>query len=94
MSERDQERLHVFFSGWVQGVGFRFTTIHVARDYEVVGFVKNLSDGRVELVAEGVREELEGFLAAMRRRLDRHIEKADVSWHPATGEFSDFDIRY
>ena len=63
MSEQDHVRLHAYFSGRVQGVGFRFTTIHIAHGHRVVGFVRNLSDGRVELLAEGTKDELEKFLA-------------------------------
>ncbi|MEW6355570.1 MAG: acylphosphatase [Planctomycetota bacterium] len=94
MSEQEKQRLCVYFSGRVQGVGFRFTTIHVARGYEVLGFVRNLPDGRVELVAEGDRRELEGLLAGVRQRMGRYVQQTDVSWLPATGEFSAFDIRY
>ena len=54
-------RLTIYYSGRVQGVGFRFTTKSVAAGYEVVGVVRNLADGRVELVVEGDREELEAF---------------------------------
>lgn len=94
MSQEDRVCLHAFFSGWVQGVGFRFTTVHVARGYEVVGFVRNLPDSRVELMAEGARQEVERFFAAVQGKMGRHIEKTQVNWLPATGGFEDFDVRY
>ncbi|NOZ23539.1 MAG: acylphosphatase [Planctomycetes bacterium] len=94
MPEQDKQRLCVYFSGRVQGVGFRFTTIHVARGYDITGFVRNLSDGRVELVAEGARCELQGLLAGLQQRMGRYINETDSNWLPATGEFSAFDIRY
>ena len=56
-------RLEIFYSGHVQGVGFRYTAKSVAAGFEISGIVRNLSDGRVELVAEGAREELEAFRA-------------------------------
>ena len=54
-------RVLVHYSGRVQGVGFRYTAKQVAAGYEIVGTVRNLSDGRVELVAEGAHDELEAF---------------------------------
>jgi acylphosphatase len=59
------KRLTAWFSGRVQGVGFRVTVRQLARGYEVVGTVRNLDDGRVELVAEGREEELRAFLAGI-----------------------------
>ena len=56
--------MEVFFSGHVQGVGFRYTTKSVAMGFEITGIVRNLGDGRVQLVAEGERAELEAFRAA------------------------------
>jgi len=94
MSEQDHVRLRAFFSGSVQGVGFRFTTIHIAQGHDVAGFVKNLGDGRVELTAEGTKEELENFLTAVQERMRRHIHSTESSWLPAGGEFTRFQIQY
>ena len=58
-------RLHIYYSGQVQGVGFRYLTRTVAEGFEVTGLVRNLLDGRVELVAEGTRSELEAFAQAI-----------------------------
>jgi acylphosphatase len=88
------ERVNVVYSGRVQGVGFRFNTRSIARGHDVTGFVRNTPDGRVELVAEGARRELDAFLAEIRDRFFGNIrdERRDVG--PATGEFAAFDIRY
>ena len=51
-----RQQLHILYEGRVQGVGFRYTTKSVANGFEVTGTVRNLTDGRVELVAEGERE--------------------------------------
>ena len=58
--------MDIFYSGHVQGVGFRYTAKTVAAGFEISGTVRNLPDGRVELTAEGAREELEAFRAAIR----------------------------
>jgi acylphosphatase len=88
-----RERVQVFYSGRVQGVGFRYTVKSVAQGYEVTGSVRNLLDGRVELIAEGRREELEAFLPAIREGgLGRLIQNEQVSWSEASGEFRSFEI--
>ena len=88
------ERREVYFSGRVQGVGFRYTTRQIASRYAVRGFVKNLHDGRVVLVVEGDAGELERFLAAVEAELDRHIEHRESAALPASGEFTGFEVRY
>jgi acylphosphatase len=85
-------RRRVFYSGHVQGVGFRFTAERIARQFKVTGWVRNLSDGRVELLAEGDPGEVARFLARLTEVLSDHIHSADQSDEPATGEFSDFSI--
>jgi acylphosphatase len=60
-------RAHIFVSGRVQGVGFRYFTAGHARRLGVTGFVQNLRDGRVEVVAQGERAEVEALVAALRR---------------------------
>lgn len=85
--------MRILYSGRVQGVGFRYTTKNTAMGYEVTGMVRNLADGRVELMAEGAREELEAFQAGIREAgLDHFIENEDVAWSDATGEFRGFTI--
>ena len=58
--------VQVFYEGRVQGVGFRYTARRVAAGFDVAGYVRNLADGRVELVASGEAEEVDGFLEAVR----------------------------
>lgn len=85
----------VYFSGRVQGVGFRDTSQRLARDFEVVGFVRNLSDGRVELVAEGDPAEIEAFLRAVQSRMDRYIHDVSIEPCPPSPTAPDsFTIRY
>jgi len=89
----NRSRLHIFYSGRVQGVGFRFTVKMLATGFEVTGIVRNLIDGRVELVAEGTKEELESFRRAVQdSEVGRFIRNEAVSWSEATGELRGFEI--
>jgi acylphosphatase len=88
------QRSTVCYKGHVQGVGFRYTTHSIARRHNVTGYVRNLPDGRVELVAEGDRGETDAFLQNVREQLSSYIrdERCDIG--PATGEFTGFEIRH
>jgi acylphosphatase len=88
------QRCQIFYSGHVQGVGFRYTTRQIAGNYAVTGFVRNLPDGRVELVAEGTEAELTAFLTAVDERLGSHIRSTAVERRDATGEFTTFQITH
>ena len=86
-------RMKIFYSGHVQGVGFRYTAKTVALGFEIAGVVRNLSDGRVELTAEGAREELEAFRQAVRGAgLAGFIRDEMVTWSEAQNEFHGFEI--
>ena len=86
-------RMHIFYSGKVQGVGFRYTTKNVAMGYEVTGVVRNLPDGRVELVAEGLKDELEAFQLGIRESgLGGFISDEQTLWEDPKGEFRGFAI--
>jgi len=88
-----KRRLHVLYTGRVQGVGFRYTVKSTALGFEVTGVVRNLADGRVELITEGIRAELEGFQAAIRDSgLGRLITREEAAWSEATSEFRGFAI--
>src|SRR3954453_2368603 len=69
----------VFFSGHVQGVGFRYSVLQVAKEFEVAGFVANLADGRVQLEAEGRREDVGSFVTAVEEKLHGFIRKVERS---------------
>jgi acylphosphatase len=85
--------MQVFYSGHVQGIGFRYTAKTVAAGFEVTGTVRNLPDGRVELIAEGARGELEAFQDAISGAgLAGFIRNASVSWAEAKNEFHGFEI--
>ena len=85
--------MQVLYSGRVQGVGFRYTAKTVAAGFEIVGVVRNLPDGRVELLAEGTQDELDGFRLAIRDSgLEHFIRKEDVSWSETKQDFRGFEI--
>jgi acylphosphatase len=81
-----------YFAGRVQGVGFRYTTQASAAGFEVTGFVRNLADGRVELVAEGLADELDRFLAAVEDAMRGNIIDRQSHDTPTSGEFTCFRI--
>ncbi len=85
--------MQIFYSGHVQGVGFRYNAKNTALGFEVTGTVRNLPDGRVELIAEGGRAELEAFRNAVREKsLAGFIRDEQVSWVDARNEFRGFEI--
>jgi acylphosphatase len=90
-----KKRLHVYYSGVVQGVGFRFTTERIALSLGLVGWVKNLFDGKVEVVCEGEEANVVNFLDKMKNgSMKRYITNAQVTWQEATGEFKDFTVEF
>ncbi|QBG46908.1 acylphosphatase [Verrucomicrobia bacterium S94] len=94
-SDHGRKQLHAFFSGRVQGVGFRYTVCELASSFAVTGFVKNLWDGDVELVAEGAHQELVDFLNRIRTsRLGRGIVQVRVGWNEASDRFKQFGIEF
>lgn len=88
------ERREVHYSGRVQGVGFRFTTDRIATEFDVVGFVQNLPDGRVHLIAEGTTRTLDNFLESISDTMAGKIHSQHVEADRATGEFEEFGVRY
>ena len=90
-----KRRVHVFYSGRVQGVGFRATAEETAQQFHVVGWVKNLRDGRVELVAEADESTLQQFLTELRTGpMKNFIHQLEISWSNASDTFDEFEIRY
>jgi len=91
----EKVRIHAFISGLVQGVNFRFYTQQKAKQLGIKGWVRNLKDGRVEVVAEGDKDAMEEFIRFLKRGpplakvLSCEIEKEEYK-----GEFKYFDIIY
>jgi acylphosphatase len=87
-------RRHVHYSGTVQGVGFRYTVRQIARGLAVTGFVRNLSDGAVEVVVEGEGDQVARLLEEVAAAMGDYITQAGVTDEPATGEFGGFRVRF
>lgn len=89
----DKRRIEARITGIVQGVGFRGTTIQVARSLALTGWVKNLRDGSVSTVAEGEQGALESFIQFLHARpRSARVANVEVEWLPATDEFHHFTV--
>jgi len=86
------KRLHVIYHGRVQGVGFRFTVMHIAGGLDLTGWVRNSRDGSVEIISEGAENKLHTFLSQVEDSFASYINSKDIDWLEATGEFPDFRI--
>lgn len=95
MSEsQPRQRRVVHFRGRVQGVGFRYTAVRIAGQFDVTGYVQNLPDGRVFVVAEGQAGEIDQFLDRLKTDMAAYIRDSHTETSPATGEFNSFDVSY
>ena len=91
---RHTARLQARVHGAVQGVGYRFVARREALTLGLVGYVRNLADGTVEVGAEGAVPDLEAFLQRLQRGpSEAEVQWVDSSWTEATGVFTDFQIR-
>jgi acylphosphatase len=91
----DTVRLHAWIHGFVQGVSFRYYTIRQAQGLDLVGWVRNLWDGSVEVVAEGPRDSVDRLLSWLHRGPPAaEVDRVDVHWEQPTGEFSRFEVRF
>ena len=84
----------IHYRGRVQGVGFRYTVRLIAAKFAVCGFVKNLPDGRVQLLVEGESDELQRFLAAISAEMGRYINDTQQRITPGSGRFGAFEVRF
>jgi len=84
---------HAYYSGRVKGVGFRFTAQHIAEGFTVGGFVRNLPDGTVEVLAEGPAEQVNGFLSALNQRMAEYIEEVRLEEESPQG-VRGFRVKY
>lgn len=84
----------VLYSGQVQSVGFRASTERIAKDYPVTGWVKNLQDGRVQLLLEGPTDAIDAFLRAVRTHWKDNIKKEEAQDQPVSGKFKEFKAMF
>ena len=88
------ERLRITVTGVVQGVGFRFTAQRLAEGLDIKGWVKNLPNGAVQLVAEGSEENLNKLLGQLKTHFKDDIEDTQISWEEPIGKFSEFRVAF
>ncbi|MCP4649842.1 MAG: acylphosphatase [PVC group bacterium] len=86
-------QVHIYYSGRVHGVGFRYTAERIAASWGVAGWVRNLPDGRVELVAEAEKNKLKGFTEDLEATMHAYIRNTDVFWEDAE-QVKGFTIRF
>jgi len=95
MAEDNELRsIHAYFSGMVQGVGFRFVAKDLAFRYKVKGWVKNLADGRVEITAQARQKDLNGFLEDLRAEFKNHIADSQIEELSPSREYESFKILF
>jgi len=91
--DKATHRRTCYFKGRVQGVGFRYTVKNIAMQYDVMGYVRNLPDGRVELVLEGSEDEINRLINEVNGKMGSYVYDVVSFTNPATGEFEQFSIR-
>ncbi len=92
--EMNKIRIRTFYSGKVQGVGFRWTVRNISNNFEIDGYVKNLADGRVEMVAEGDEKQVGAFIEAINERMSGYIRDIRKEKERPAEEKSGFEIRF
>jgi len=91
----ERRRVKVYYTGYVQGVGFRWYCQKIAKKLGLVGWVKNLSDGNVEILVEGEDSTIKDFLSQLKSGyLGRNISNIEIFEEKYSGEFNDFDIKF
>ena len=94
MANNASHRHTVYYTGHVQGVGFRYTAHSIARSHEVTGYVRNLPDGRVELVAEGAPADLDQLLTDIASAMSDHIHHIETHTLPPSNSYPTFEITH
>ncbi|HLD70240.1 MAG TPA: acylphosphatase [Candidatus Omnitrophota bacterium] len=85
-------QVNILYSGTVQGVGFRYAMQRFASDLKLTGWVRNLPDGEVEILTEGLKEDIERLIGQVDARFDGYIKEKKISFLPVQGTFKDFQI--
>lgn len=88
-----KKTVHIFFSGMVQGVGFRFTAKAVAKRYKINGWVKNTYDSRVEIIAQGKKEDIDNFVDDLKQEFSRHVLSVDIAPIEPSDDYNNFEIK-
>lgn len=87
-------RIRTYLSGIVQGVGMRYYVSRLANRFDITGYVKNLPDGRVEIIAEGPENQIRTFLERIKKTPVGSIDNIETEWEPYKNEFTEFEVRF
>lgn len=90
----DTVQAHIFYSGTVQGVGFRYTVHRYASELGLKGWVRNTPDGRVEILLEGAEDKIRGLCGRLDTHFDGYIRNKEIALRPAGPALRDFRIVY
>jgi len=91
--EKNNQRLHVIIKGIVQGVGFRFFVLSLGKEKNLRGWVRNLYNGNVEVLAEGPREELEDLLEKLKTGPpSAQVIDTEIQWDVFKGDLPPFTV--
>jgi len=85
---------HIVFSGTVQGVGFRFTAHRMAGRHQLTGYVRNLSDGTVEMLAQGKPDDIDDCVRDIKEAMEGHIRDTEIEKVPPNPKYTDFKITF
>ena len=89
-----QAAKHIIFTGRVQGVGFRFTAFHTANRYRLTGFVRNCPDGTVEMLAQGLSEDIDDCIRKIKESFTGYIRETKIEQVPPDPQYTDFKITF
>jgi len=90
----EQVARHIIFTGNVQGIGFRFTALDAASRYKLTGFVRNLRDGSVEMLAQGSSADIESCLLEIKKTIGSYIAETKVENVAPNPQLRDFRITF
>jgi acylphosphatase len=90
----DTVQAHIFYSGTVQGVGFRYAVHRYASGLGLKGWVKNVPDGRVEILLEGEENKIRGLCERIDEHFDGYIRNKEIAMRPSRAALRDFRIVY
>lgn len=85
---------HIIFTGRVQGVGFRFTAYHIANRYKLTGFVRNVMDGTVEMLAQGRPEDIDNCIQDIENSFTGYIRETNIEETTFDPQYSEFRITF
>ena len=88
----DMVQAHIFYSGMVQGVGFRYTTHRIAKSLGLQGWAKNLPDGRVEVLVQGPKEAIEKMVKELDIHFGSYIREKNIDFTKPQGQFKNFQV--